>query len=706
MTSGVKDKNRKKVLNAQQSLQKYRGSYSVNHTKQKEWTQFVYGDQWKDDIKQKMESIGHAPISFNYIISCVQQGIAFLSANHPSFSVTGRDDSDTKTGKMFADFMRYIWYISDGEIQHRQFLNSYYVKGVGHFHVFEDLNDDYGRGELKFKHENNWDIYVDPSSKHPLYDDAKEIFVTRIVTKEEFINNFPEFKQHIEEANNSEFTNIPSSDIYSDNVQFEDDIAGIDNDTYEFVMRYYKFREPYYHFTDSINDSEDIMSVEEWEAEWANKPIFYIAFGEQIQTFNTPEEFSLAIEQLQMQNLQFEYDVSTYQNFVEQGIFQIYPYNELRIKQFCYIGDVFLYEKTLPISYYPVIPAFAIHNNTPMPISDVSISLPVQEFINKMMSLVVAHTQATTTLKLLVPRGSVDDLAEIEKKWMMPYAVIEVDMEYGSPTVAQSPPLNGAILSLIQMAKHLIEYQFGIFESQMGNGDVAPNTYKGTLAIDEFGQRRIKSKLQTIESSLTRLGQVMMTWAQDFYTDNKVFRIIQPDNTVVKGEINGITYDDFGGVIGKFNDITTGKVDVRVLGGSTLPVNRFAEWETYKEAYSLQLIDQEEALKKSEIFDKEGVMERMSVINQLSSQLQQATEEIKKLEGDLQTASRETIHSKKQVEVEKFKTKLNDIVANLRKDETVAEKSIEYNVNKVLDSLEMEVEKIKLDEQMKVKSQG
>ena len=50
-------------------------------------------------------------------------------------------------------------------------------------------------------------------------------------------------------------------------------------------------------------------------------------------------------------------------------------------------------------------------------------------------------------------------------------------------------------------------------------------------------------------------------------------------------------------------------------------------------------------------------------------------------------------------------TKLNDIVANLKKDETVAEKEIQYNVNKVLDSLNMEVEKIKMDEKMKANAQ-
>ena len=692
----LKDYRQKEVIRANDILAKYKGIAQDNYEKQKEWTQFVYGDQYKTDVKEALESIGHAPIAFNYIISAVQQGIAFLSANNPSFSVTGRDDSDTKIGKMFADFLRYLWYISDGGLQQKQLLKSYFIKGVGHQHVYEDLNDDYGRGELKFKTENNWDVYVDPSSKNQLYDDAKDIFISRMLTGETFANHFPDFIDHLKEATPVNTTNIPSSEIMSDNVQFEDDISDYDTEKYELVYRYILFREPYYHFTDNIRTHEEIMSVEEWEEEWANKPIFFIKMDNNIQLFDDPMQFQQTVEQLKSQNVMFEYDVSTYEEFVqsEEEYFSLFSYKEKRVKQFVYIGDVFMFEKVLPIPYYPVIPTFNIYNDTPYPISDVTISVPIQEFINKMMSLVVAHTQATTTLKLIVPKGSVDDLAQLEADWMRPYAAIEVDTSFGEPKIAQTQPLNGTILSLIQMAKHLIEYQFGIFESQMGNGDSAPTTFKGTLAIDEFGQRRIKSKLQDIDVSLSRLGQVLLMWSQKFYTDKKVFRLIQPDNSKVEGEINGMQYDDFGGVIGRFNDITSGRYDVVTLAGSTLPVNRFAEWETYKEAYQMGLIDQEEALKKSEIFDKEGVMERMSTINKLSAQVEQATTEIKKLQGDLQTADRIAVGSKKAVEVEKFKTSLNNIIANLKKDESIQEKTLEYEVNKVLDSMQGAVDKI------------
>ena len=45
------------------------------------------------------------------------------------------------------------------------------------------------------------------------------------------------------------------------------------------------------------------------------------------------------------------------------------------------------------------------------------------------------------------------------------------------------------------------------------------------------------------------------------------------------------------------------------------------------------------------------------------------TEQIKNLEGDLQTAQGESISDRKKVEVEKFKTRLKDISADAKADD-------------------------------------
>ena len=123
--------------------------------------------------------------------------------------------------------------------------------------------------------------------------------------------------------------------------------------------------------------------------------------------------------------------------------------------------------------------------------------------------------------------------------------------------------------------------------------------------------------------------------------------------------MNQRLYNDKTGEIDLINDITVGKYDLIVVTGSTLPTNRYAQLELHTNLYEQGIIDQVEVLKKTEVYDMEGVLERQGMIQQLEGQVQQMEEQITDLEGDLQTRDRENVHLKQRVEVEKFKTQLN-----------------------------------------------
>jgi hypothetical protein len=195
----------------------------------------------------------------------------------------------------------------------------------------------------------------------------------------------------------------------------------------------------------------------------------------------------------------------------------------------------------------------------------------------------------------------------------------------------------------------------------MGNSSVAPSTYKATISLDEFGQRKIKSKLADVEAALTRVAEVAIPLMQQLFTGEKVFRVIQPNNSLSDYIVNKRLVDDKSGEIEVFNDITVGKYDVIYISGSTLPSNRYAELEFYMDAYAKGLIDKTEVLKKTEVFDMEGVLQRTDEIAQLQGALQQAQDQIKQLKGDLQTRDREAVNLRKKVEVEKFKGDLDGV---------------------------------------------
>ena len=128
--------------------------------------------------------------------------------------------------------------------------------------------------------------------------------------------------------------------------------------------------------------------------------------------------------------------------------------------------------------------------------------------------------------------------------------------------------------------------------------------------------------------------------------------------------------------------------DIRIESGYTMPSNKYAELSVYLEAFQMGIVDRYEVLKKNpEIFDKEGVMRRTEEKQLMQQQMQAMQEQIKNLQGDLQTAQRESVSDRKRVEVEKFKSRLNEINSESKADRRVQRSKLENEVK-------LEVEKL------------
>ena len=241
------------------------------------------------------------------------------------------------------------------------------------------------------------------------------------------------------------------------------------------------------------------------------------------------------------------------------------------------------------------------------------------------------------------------------------------------------------------MIEGYIDLNIGIFEMMQGNTEAAPKTYSATMMMEDVGQRRSKSKLRDIEGSLKRLGQVAYNMAKQHYGFKKTFRIVQPNNDLTEFTINKRLYDDKTKELQSIeNDVSIGQFDIRIIGNSTLPSNKWGEWQIYMEAYQAGLIDRVEALKKTEIFDKEGVLQRTDEVAKLQGMLQQVEGQLKKVSGDLQTAHRESISSRKRTEVEKFKGKLKE-------QELDSKAKNKLQVGRLTDAFKLESEKLRMN---------
>lgn len=648
--------------------------YSNNQRRQ-EWVQqvqedreFRMGKQWTAEQIEVLEERGQAPIVVNRIHPAVEAAKAMLTHQRPSFRTSPREDSDNKTAQALGGLIEYIWYISDGNTEMRQIIDDYYVTGLGAAFVYQDPIADNGFGEVKFKSLDPIDLYFDPNGRSRFGDDFENIIYSRLYTLAQAKKWKPLFSGvTIDTAESTNETDRPTT-IRSDNgaTSWPEESEIMDQSNIVYIRGYERFKmiaSKRYRIFEKFNGQERMLSEKEYK-QYLSKPAWIIegqVFTEEGQAIQAAEK----IREMSMQQGQRvvpEIQTVDYAYLVKLELIDPVEVTVRTIKQICVMGDKLVYIRDLPntLQFYPIVLFQNLHTGTPFPTSDVRLAKGLQEYINKIRSLIVAHAASSTNLKVLLPKGSVDK-EEFEREWARTGAVgIEVDYDLGEPKVVAPVPLPNELYANEQTAKADIDHQFGLYEMMMGNTQAAPQTYKATVALDEFGQRKIKSKLSDIESGLSRLGRVMIPFIQQLYTKEKMFRLLQPNNSITEYMINKRMYDDKGVEIEVMNDISVGRYDVIVVTGSTLPTNRYAQLAIYMDAYRMGLIDQQEVLKKTEIFDIEGVLQRNDIVAKLQQQLEQSLEVIKQMRGDLQTRERETFHAKQDAELEKFKSKLKD----------------------------------------------
>ena len=674
----------------------------------KEDKEFRLGRQWTKEQSETLEARGQAPIVVNRIHPAVETAKAMLTSNRPSFRCAPREDSDRKVANIMSALLSYMYDISDGRTIIRQVIDDYYVMGVGYINVYQDPMMDMGKGEVCMHDIDPLDVYVDPNSRHRFFDDAENIIVSRLFSREQAKKLYPKYKKEIDDANSEQDFNMPETGQNNDsNVFFPEDV-GLLHEQSEYVRgyeRYYKLEVQKIRTYESFSGKEELLDEDEFK-EYITRPAWVIQgqvitdenqaqqiVAQLMQQYEMQKQQEIMMEERKMQEAGLppeaevpaptvqppQIEQTDYQGLILKKLIEIVKIKVTRVKQCIIIGETLLYSRVLPIEQYPIIPVCNLHTRTPYPTSDVRMVKGLQEYINKTRSLIIAHATTSTNTKILVPEGSVD-MKDFEEKWAQPGVAIPYDPTDGAPVTVQPSPLPNELYQNETTAKNDIDHQLGLYEMMMGNSQAAPQTYKATISLDEFGQRKIKSKLTDIEQALVRVGQVAIPLMQQLYSVEKTFRLVNPNNSMSEYVVNKRLYDDKTGEVQVFNDITVGKYDVIVVSGSTLPTNRYAELEFYMDAYQKGLVDRQEVLKKTEIFDIEGVMQRTDEIQKLQSMVEQQQEQIKNLQGDLQTRDREAVNLRKKVEVEKFKGDLDKTSTKAKSAGVLFEKRLDDNL--------------------------
>ena len=659
---------------------------------------FAHDNQLTDDERQLLEDQGMPTFTINRIMPVVEMLNFYATANKPRWQAIGSEGSDIDVAAVFSDMADYIWDRSDGSTLHANAINDAITKSVGYLSVTVDQDADNGMGEVVIKNPEPFDVFVDPKSRDMLFRDANFIMIRKILPKEHLYSLYPDNKSKIKKANSWQDTNLDYSEkatgydrkdfSYKDIDSSESvSLKGEADELIELYEMYEKVKvahvNVFYRQDLSPEQMQQIqqkvqIQLKEMKTELDVK---YLEAEKKLQEALQSgaiieERYRLEIDKLtqdvqnQLKNAeqsmmsQMQERASTIENRVitekeldllvndvnfKDKLVDVVKFYANRIKQTTVVGDKTLFEKVLPpqITEYPIVPLHFKWTGTPFPISAVSPLIGKQREINKAHQLLVHNASLGSSLRWMHEEGSIDT-DYWEKYSSSPGALLPIRPGAVAPQPVQPAPLNAAFFNLVQEAKGDMEYLAGIYSSMQGDTGKQHETYRGMLALDEYGTRRIKQWMQnSLEPGLKQLGILVQQYTQAVYSAQKVFRVVQPSalQEERRVEINIPLYNDYGEAIGKMYDYQAAKFDVRIIAGSTMPVNRWAYIAELKELMQMGVIDDIAVLGETDIRNKEKIAQRKSMYSQLQSQAASQEEQIKDLNGTIETLQRQLVQA-------------------------------------------------------------
>ena len=214
------------------------------------------------------------------------------------------------------------------------------------------------------------------------FDDASGIMVSHIMSKMQLLDAYPQLAQPYEEDSDKmliDYIDTESDEDYPSHQNkrtmdsFTPDVVKDydyknSSEKYRLMEYYTKTRVPYYRLLDKRVNQERIVAQEQFE------------------------------------QLQQDKD---FLNAIDKGFIDFVEVQQTRIRQVLVLGQIVLSDLVLDTDIYPVVPVPNIWTNTPYPMSDVRKNKDFQRFLNKVVSLITSHAQASSGLKLLIPQGSV-----------------------------------------------------------------------------------------------------------------------------------------------------------------------------------------------------------------------------------------------------------------------------------------------------------
>lgn len=630
--------------------------WRVNRDKMRK---FYFGQQYSSSLSEKYAERGWVDIVINRVRPLLRTRVSMLIAGKPEGKVYGVQKGDIATAIALEEFLDWHWYKSDGQIVAEDINMAAQREGVGYFVLWFNNKLDWGRGELQVDSETFEHVFVDKAARKWDFGDAPRIIHSKLVRPEDFRIRFPNVG--ITDENVHQYLHTYDIPEWAGREQSEDE------QTIGTPM--------------TMEDPRYIREFDVYEKFYKDVRILhYLPTG----TVTVIEDDYVLTE--------------GDKELIAQGIIREAEAPVPRIKwtKFISSGEArgkILHEETLPITNYPIIPVQDERTGNAMPLGEIDFQRGSQELLNKCGSMILLNAALGSSFKMLVDSGAAGiDIEKFRSQWAIPGYVHDMKKDPLTGTfpieIVRPEAINPAFWNWMQAMMHELEFQISTFSVRTGDASQAPETYGATLQIGEWAQDILRMPLNHWELALQRQSELLLEWSPNIYDQYKSFEVLredQPDEQFINAPFPMSAFTP-GGRVQSQNNINTIKARFRIRSGSTMPSMATAHMMLYGELAKNDPYWRQYLVDYLPVKEKDQIKKELSLVNQVGNENEQLKQAVTVMQAEMQRMYQEIQANDKQIELEKFRTKINAELERFKADLEVIKAQKKYkarNVSKV-----------------------
>lgn len=244
-----------------------------------------------------------------------------------------------------------------------------------------------------------------------------------------------------------------------------------------------------------------------------------------------------------------------------------------------------------------------------------------QHYVNELTNQIIDNAKNTANMQWIIDKNSGIGQGKLTNR---PGLVIRKTP--GSEVRRDTPPaMPSYVREQIEVLKKDIQDISGVFDSLKGEQQGSVTAASAILALQEASQARIRLKIKLMEASLSELAQIVYSRMQQFWKLDRWVRVTDVEGNPSFREIGA--------------QVLSNDYDLKVMAGSTMPVNRNAMLDLMIRLAQtngedgLPLVDRKAVLEFLPTGDKKAITDRFA---ELQTQQQQAQQQQLQQEQQMQ----------------------------------------------------------------------